>query len=341
MPTPMTEEEKAREAEVAQIVYKATIDGSTLPQVVLGRQQTEEFLDMVVDESALLKRVRNVRSSVPSWQINKLDLSEPVTELASLTHSERAPSESVVNLDTVKLRSTFDLKSDFTEDIRATSPEEVRRRIANMFAVRIGMDIELLGIQGDDSISTSITASDRLLKANDGWIQLLDDNAPAAQIIDAAGTTSCKKLFYDLIRKMPNKYKKMRQRLVWIVPPAIVEKWAYDLTGRATMLGDDTLVKDMNLIPGPFGIPMLPAGLMPEDQSYGTLSSTCARIILCDPKNLIYAVQREVKWEWERVPRSDAFESTVHTRVDFQIENVNACVMAKNVETGDGTDYTG
>lgn len=322
---------------VNEKLYKTVINGTNLSQTILGRQQTEAFIDLVVDESKLLKAVRNVKRDHPSGQINLLTFTEPVTEDAALTHSERAPSESVVNYDSKKTRSTFDLTSDFMEDVRASSPQEVQRNIAKMFAKQIANDHEQLAIEGNDTIATSVTASDRLLKTNDGIITILDDGIAAGQVIDAEGKNLSKKLFYDTMRVLPSKYKRNRNALRWLVSPAGWEKWMYDVSDRNTALGDRAVAGNA---PPPFGIQLFDVALMPEDLSYGTIASDCSRLILIDPQNIIFFVQRQITWEWMRQPRADTWEATVHMRSDIVLENINAVAMAKNISIS-GSDYTG
>jgi len=321
----------------AELLRKAAISGTTLPQVILNRQQVEKFLDDVRDETSLLKEVRNVRRDHPSGEINRLYFSGPVTEDASLTASTSTPSESVVNYDSTKLRSCFDLKTDFIEDIKAQSPEDARRAIAKMFATQIANDIEQLAIRGDSSISGSSTADDRLERTNDGYLKILDDNIPASQDIDAAGTAVSRALFKDMLSRMPTKYKKNTDKLRWIASPGVVEDWVYTMSSRATPAGDRAVE---GYVAAPFGIKFLRVPLMPEDIVYHTATTDCTEIIFTDPKNLLYFVQRKVTWEWEREPRSDQWEVTIHTRVDFQIEIPDACVRAKNVSLS-GTDYSG
>jgi len=327
--------EKGTLKETQEAIRKATINGTTLPNVILNRIQVDEFIDDVVDESVLLSKIRVARRSEPSGEINRLYFSGPVTEKASLTHSEREPSEAQVLFDTVKLRSTFDLSSDFMEDIKASSPEAARRRIAKLFASQIANDLEQLGIEGDDSIAGTTTASDRLLCANDGWSALMDDDLPAAQDLDALGAGPSKRLYFAMLRLMPTKYKKRKKNFRWVVSPSIQEDWVELMSARATPAGDQAVE---GYIAKPTGIPMLEVPLMPVDLTYGTGISDCGQIWLLDPKNLVYIIQRKIKWEWERNPRADTWEATVHTRADVIIENENAIVRAKNVSLT-GTDY--
>jgi len=323
--------------DIREQIRKATIDGDTLPSVILNRVQTQAFIDETVDESVLLKNIRVARRREPSGEINRLYFGEPVTEDASLTHSERTPSETSVTYDTKKARSSFDLTSDFMEDIKAASPAEARKMIASMFAKQISNDLEYLAIAGDESISGSTTASDRLLRTNDGFSAIMDDSLPSGQDIDAEGAGVSKKLFFDMIRALPSKWKRNKPNYRFILPPSLAENWTYSISEVATSMGDSA-TKGIQV--KPFGIPLLEVPLMPEDIEYSSAITDCAEIWLCDPKNLVMILQRSIKWEWERNPRSDLWEATIHTRSDFLIEIEKAVVRAKNVSIT-GTAYTG
>ena len=233
--------EKGSMEEVQEQIRKAVINSSTLPNVILNRVQTDAFIDETVNESVLLKSIRVAKRKEPSGEINRLYFDGPVSEDASLTHTERAPSETNVTYDTKKVRSSFDLTSDFMEDIKASSPAEARRRIALMFEKQIANDIEQLAIEGDDSIATSVTASDRLLRTNDGFSQLMDDNLPAAQDLDVEGAGISKKLFFDMLQLLPSKWKRNKAQYRWIMPPSLSENWVYLISERATPAGDSAI----------------------------------------------------------------------------------------------------
>jgi hypothetical protein len=62
---------------------------------------------------------------------------------------------------------------------------------------------------------------------------------------------------------------------------------------------------------------------------------------LTPPENLIMVVQRVVKREFDRKPRSDKWEVTVHSRIDFIVENYNMCVIAYDISTSlSASDYS-
>jgi len=332
-----TKVEKGSIEEVREQIRKAVINGTNLPNVILNRLQIDEFIDETVNESVLLKHIRVSKRREPSGEINRMYFDGPVSEDASLTHSERAPSETSVNYDTVKIRSSFDLASDFMEDIKANSPAAARQMITSMFVKQISNDMENLAIEGDDDIATSVTASDRLLRTNDGFSKLMNDNLPTAQDLDCAGAGISKKLFFDMLQRLPSKWKRNKGKYRWILPPSLNENWIYAISERATPAGDSAI---SGITIKPFGIPLLEVPLMPENLTYGTGVTDGAEIWLCDPKNLVMILQRAIKWEWERAPRSDKWEATIHTRSDFLIEIEKAVVRAKNVSIT-GTAYTG
>lgn len=329
------------------IQSKSAIDSSSLPNSVLNRQQSDRFIDLVINESVLLKHCRVQRTNANKGEINKLDLGTIVTEGAHTTSiaSTRVPTESVVTYDNEKYRSAFDLKTDFLED--NLEGKGIRDTLLTMFSKRISIDTEMAAIEGDDSLPTGDTQSvtNNLLGVNDGWSVILQANVPAAQQIDAAGAAPSKKLYYDMKRAIPSRYRAAKPDYVWIVPSGPSDKWQLDWSDRETSGGDNQLGTANSLKfwgmtrPGPWGIPMLEVPLMPEDLTWGTAGTDGSEIWLTPLKNLIYFVQRDITIEWDRRPRQDVWEVTIHFRVDFEVENCNMVVLAENVAMS-GSDYT-
>lgn len=323
-----------------ELMSKTAIDSNSLPNSVLNREQSNRFIDLVVDESVLLKKARVVRTNRNKGEINKLDLGTIVTEGAHTTSraSTRTPSESVVTYDCEKYRSAFDLKTDFMEDNLERAG--IRDTLLSMFSKRIAIDTELAAIEGDDSLNTgdAQTAENNLLGVNDGWTNILTGNVPGAQQIDAAGTAPSKVLYYQMKRAIPSRYRAAKPAYAWIVPSGPFDKWKLDWSDRETAGGDTAL--SSGLVPGPWGIPMFEVPLMPEDLSWGTSGTDGSQIWLTPFNNLIYFVQRDITIEFDRQPRQDVWEVTVHFRVDFEVENPELVVLSKNVAMS-GNDYTG
>ena len=321
-----------------QLMEKQVIDSPALPNSVMNRKQADRFIDLVENESVLLQNVRVVRVNENKGEINKLDLASIVTEGASTTSkaTTRTPSERVVVYDTEKYRSAFDLGTDFLEDNLEGSG--FRDTVMEMFSKRIATDTEIAAIQGDDSLTTGDGQSDlnNLLGPNDGWSKILRSTIPAAQIVDAAGAAPSKDLYYEMKRAVPSRYRVAKPLYTWIVPSGPADKWPLDISDRETQGGDSALVR--GVAPGPWGSPLLEVFQMPEDLTFGTAGTDGSEIWYTPPKNMIYFIQRKITIEWDRQPRQDLWEATIHFRVDFQWENVDLVIMATNVSLS-GTDF--
>lgn len=325
-----------------ELMSKSAIDSTSLPNSVLNREQANRFIDLVVNESVLLQNVRVVRTNRNKGEINKLDLGNIVTEGASTTSkaTTSVPTESVVTYDCEKYRSAFDLKTDFMED--NIERAGVRNTLLNMFSKRIAIDTELASIEGDNTLTVgdAQTAQNNLLGVNDGFNQILLDRVPAAQQIDASGAAPSKVLYYAMKRAIPSRYRAAKPNYTFVVPSGPYDKWRLDWSDRETAGGDTALSTAGVPGPGPWGINMLEVPLMPEDLTYGTAGTDGSIVYLTPLDNLIYFVQRDITIEFDRQPRADVWEVTIHFRVDFEVENSDLVVIAKNVAMS-GNDYTG
>jgi hypothetical protein len=300
-----------------------------------------------------VKSIRRVRVDHPKGEINKLDLGSIVTEGANnvSTATTNVPTESTVKYDMEKYRSAFDLKTDFLEDnIQGAS---VRDLVLDMFSKRIAIDTELASLRGDQTLNVGDgqSAANNLYGTNDGFLTILTANVPAAQQIDCNDTDPSVKLFYDMKRAIPTKYRVATPNYVFLVSPGTHDKYMYDqqrfhtsgtaAQGFAGAFNSEVAVEAQNgryRGPGPWGIPLFEVPLMPEDLGAGTDET---KIILTPLDNLVYFIQRDITIEFDRRPRTDSFECTIHFRVDFQVEQPDMCVVANEVGVGKGTDYTG
>lgn len=325
-----------------QIMQKSAIDSTSLPNSILTRQQADRFIDLLVDESVLMKRIRVVRIDHQKGEINKLDLGNIVTEGAHTTSkaTTHTPSERILVYDTEKYRSAFDLSTDFTED--NIEKAGIRDRLLSMFTKRMAIDSELALIKGDETLTTGDgqSAENNLLGVNNGLERILSNIVPAAQILDAAGAAPSKRLYYDMKRRIPSRYRAAKPDYVWIVPSGPADKWSLDWSDRETVGGDAALANKLGTRVGPWGIPMLEVPLMPEDLTFGTVGVDGSSIWLTPLKNLVAFIQRDITIEWDRQPRQDLWEVTIHYRTDFQVENGDLVIMAQNVAMS-GNDYTG
>ena len=102
----------------------------------------------------------------------------------------------------------------------------IRDTLLGMFTKQISIDSEMAAIEGDDDLTTGDgqSAENNLLGVNDGWNKILVAEVPAAQQIDAAGTAPSKKLYYDMKRAVPARYRVAKPDYIWIVPSGPFDK---------------------------------------------------------------------------------------------------------------------
>jgi len=316
----------------------SVIGPQSIPNSMLTREQSDAFINKMVDLTTILRMARIVKMNRPTKEINKLDIGRIVTEGANTTSRARTRivDESVIPLTSVKYRSAYDFNQDTFED--NLEGEALRNKVVDMMATQVANDIELAAIQSDSTILTGDAASDEnnLLGVNDGWRKDLLDNVPNAQILECGGAAPSEDLYYDMINALPPRYSRMTNDYKWLVPIRTYNKWWKDIAARQTQLGDEMIVNGE--LPGAFGVGMVKVTQFPEDLTYGTVGTDSSDVWLTPPSNLIYAIQRDIKLEWERVPRTDSWEATVHTRIDFAIENPDLVVMATGLKI-DGADY--
>jgi hypothetical protein len=305
---------------------------SVMQSASLRRDLATEFINLVVDESVLLRElVRVHRTDAPSGDIAKLNVNTQVTEVATEntdSGNTRRPVDSVLTFNTVKMRSALDVTGEWQEDnIEGAGG---RNTVLDAFFRAIANDVEQLAIEGDSSEAGS-TDEARLIKANDGY-NVLTTAALGARIVDAGDARASYKLLAKMLTDLPTKYKRDLSQLRWIMSWGSAQSLVDEYADRVTDFGDQ--MRSTGTLPPFLGIPVVIVPKIPEDLTLsGTAGTTGTFIWLTQPRNFTYIVQRDFRAEWERVPRSDRDELTIHMRNDFLVENTDAVVKATNVST--------
>ena len=304
----------------------------------LNPEQSDRFIDYMVDLSVLVKEVRFVKMNAPTREIDKLDLGTRKVRKATENvddHVDADTSFSKITLATVKLRLDWSLTSESLEDnLEGAALED---HIARLMAAQFANDLEDLYINGD-------TASvDPLLKSLDGWYKRAVNGAHV--VANPAGTGSTHELakgsFNVAIKAMPKKYMQQRSQLRFYTGTSPIQDFLNGLTDRSTPLGDQVIFGTPEGSHGggltnirPFGVSLMEVPLYDETLA-GTYSGQTGDHTWMDltfPQNRIVGVQREVKVYREFKPKKDAIEYTVYTRVANQVENLDAWVFVKDVK---------
>lgn len=310
---------------------------STLDSTAVSKELATKFINNVVDESILLRSIRKHITDKPSGDLTKLNITGYITEGATEntdSGNTRRPSSTGLSYVNKKTRSALDITGEVQEDnIEGPSGKQT---ILNAMVSAVANDKETLAIEGDSSVS-GVDDFSRLVKVNDGF-NVLTSAAAGAHVVAAGSKRFSYALSSVMKRAMPTKWKRNMSALRWIISANTQQDYIDEQAARVTPYGDT--IRQTSELPLINGISSLVVPLMPEDLSLtGTSGTTGTFVLLTDPQNLIYVVQREMTIEWWRNVRKDVDEATMYMRDDFLVQEPDAVVKASNVSVWTGHSY--
>lgn len=316
------------------------IDSTSNPNLMRPRE-ADAFIDLMTDNSQLLKDITVIRTDKCKGEVPRLDVSGPISSGADATTCpvEHGILDSYLTYDMVKYRSDFTIKADFLECSKLGS--NATDTLVNMFAKQINNDREAAAIEGNELLTIGDTQSayNNLMGVNDGFIAMACGCTPSCQIIDAQGHGPSPTLFHDMRKALPPRYRGQRDSYRYIVGPQVYDWWALERSARVSDAGDRALATNMG---GPiWGVNLYEVPLWPENLPFGSTGATEGTVIMYTPlANLVHFIQRDFSLEWERKPKCDAWEATMYWKVDQMIRNPDQVVLAVNVDPC-GTPYAG
>lgn len=284
-------------------------------------EQTDTFIQTLMDSPTLLNRARVVTMNGPQKKINKIGFGSRILRKAvsatPLADAERAkPDLGQITLNTKEVIAEIHLPYDVLEDnieggnigsAMGTSAGGLQDTLVALLGSRAALDLEELAINGD-------TASvDDYLALTDGFLK-----RATAHTVDAQGATLSKDVFKAAIKAMPDKYLRVRSDLDFFVSVDNETEYRDTVANRVTGLGDAALVTANAL--AAFGSPIAAAPLMPNTKGLYT-----------NPNNLVFGIQRRVNVEYDKDIRARKFIVVLTARIDFQIEEPDAMVKIINI----------
>lgn len=300
---------------------------------LLKPEQSDRFVDYMVDSTRLFPQVRTVRMSRDVQDIDKINVGRRILRGASEAVDDGinvGVRFTKISLTSSKFRADWELSRDVLEDNLEGAALE--GHIARLLTSQIGQDMEDLAINGDKD------SSDPLLHHLDGWQKRGETDG---HTVDWEGAPYSADVLGQMLRKMPRQYMQRRQGLRFFAGSDIVQAhvdYVGDLAAHAqnydprAALGEETEVP-FNAgysVMGKGGVRMLDVPLM---LSEGEGTDQTGSIWLVDPKNLVWGVRREVEVFSQFAQKKDTIEYTVYTRVAAAVEEVGAFVVATNVPT--------
>lgn len=335
-------------ATIQDMLMKAT-DGKSLDTSdlstygALNREQQEEFVNLVQDESVLLDEVRQEMVNNKKGSISKLSMDTPATAQAQVSGSsegsdvsglmaEASASFSDVTYDILKNGSYMDITREIGEESIEGSWNDFEEKLMSAWSTRIGNDLEIQAIQGNSSITADVDAIEQLLNYNDGWLKIANDSG---NVIDWDGDAFTTDVFSEAMRALPSKYQSSMDNYNFYGSFNLEQEIRDYWEDRGTPLGDAIANGQENLTPR--GVPFMRVPKWPDNNYFlqtdydDSGSDSRTHVLLANPQNLVYVVYREMRNYLTFQERTDSFEGTFYSYTDYMIEEPNAVVLVKNI----------
>jgi len=314
-----------------QRLTKATISTSGW-SYGLTTDEAKVFIDYLVDESVLLKKVRTVQMKARTQNIDKIGLGDNVfvKGVAGVdpgdTVSITGPTQ--VELVSKEIVGIVSVGDDTRED--NIEGEAFVQHLLRMIGAKGANQIEQASIHGDTAVSDT-----GILDRWDGIYKIA--KAGGAHVRDAMndsdrywpGTNGAKAT--KLVKLMPTKYRQDLRTLAWILHPDLYLDYNEELAskGYSEALASIAGVRDVPLK----GIQNVQVPLLKTDMAFTTGTDPVVNhtdgsiVILTDLRNIIVGIQREIKIEPQRNARKRATDYVLSMRSAVQVENCDAVVI--------------
>jgi hypothetical protein len=306
-----------------EIIKKADLALSDLSSGggLLNAEQTDRFIQVLIDSPTILNRARVVTMNSPQRKINKIGFGSRImraaTSATALSSGDRVkPDLSQVTLNTKEIIAEVNLPYDVLEDnieggnigvALQSGAGGIHDTIVKLIAERAALDLEELILLGDTG------SGDSYLALIDGYLKLA-----TSHVVSAGGATINKNLLKNGVKAMPDKYLRNRSALTHFVSVDNETEYRDTYASRQTALGDNMLQGTSPLFA--YGSELIGVPLMPA-----------AKGLYTNALNLIFGVQRRINIEFDKDIRARTFIIVLTARVDAAIEETDAVVTYSNI----------
>ena len=286
---------------------------------LLQPAQAQKFIRILIQESVVLKMSTVVPMRSPKQLIEKIRFGGRIlragTESAALAVGDRVkPDLGSVELDAQLFKAEVRLNNEVLED--SIERGALRQTIMQLMGESISRDMDEVIVQGDTA------SGDAFLAKLDGILKQATSN-----LVDAAGATTNKSIFRDMLKAMPSEFLRNRKQLRYMTSVDSEIDYRDSLAERATMVGDKFLEQDAPVAYS--GIPVVDVPLFPENLG-GLNDST--NVVLTDPKNVNVGIWRNIRLETDKDISEGVLIIVATMRFDVKFAEETAVVKAINVK---------
>ena len=304
-----------------EIIGKAAIQTNTMASGILNPEQARKFVQQTFEATNLGPLVRHEMRTSKTGEIDKIGIASRIVRKKTENTDDGYRADvktSKIEYATTAVRLPWEITEEtLRENIEGQNFEDI---VTNLMTTQLGIDMEDLYLNGDESTSATDPDYD-FLKINVGWIKQLS----AGHVVDASqspysGAMSLD-LFYATLQAIPNKYNNGKLR--WLMSPKRAQEWELFLLDKVITQGG--AVPD-SIYTAPARIPVVECPSMPD-----------TRIILTDPKNLIvvntYGMQIRKTVEGKEAIMQDKRFYVVHLDYDPVIEETDATAIINGLSS--------
>jgi HK97 family phage major capsid protein len=289
---------------------------------ILGAEQSRRFIDLVTDQSVMLREARVVRMRSAVTELDTISTSGRVSRLKAEGVAPSALSEpafSKVTLRAVDIITPFELTFEALED--SIEGGDLESTVIAAMAKQTATDLEELSIRGDKA------SADAFLCGLDGWRVL----AGSGHVQNVLGDELEKDTLAAMYKALPDKHKRAHGDLRFFFAPACVQDWHDSFADRPTAAGDAALQSAQT--PPYMGVPVVPVPAIPSNLSGvgGYTGTNLSYGFLTPRSNLVFGIHREIRVDKDRDIMRGVNVYAITTRVAVGFENADAVVVAVNV----------
>jgi HK97 family phage major capsid protein len=308
-------EQLSQRADIA--LADLTSNGGILPP-----EQNDTFIRMLIDQPTLIRQVRTVPMNAPEMKLNKIGFGSRILRVAPqgtvpyeqdngvnnryLPAAQRAaPVTSQIPLTTKEIMAEVRIPYEVLED--NIERGNLQTTILALIAERAALDLEELLLLGDTA------SGDAYLALMNGILKRTTSN-----VVNAQNGAISVGTFNNLKKAIPTRYRRNTGAMRFFSSMDREADYRVTVASRGTDLGD-ALMTSNNPLPV-LGVPLVSAALMPN-----------ANLLLTDPKNIIFGIQRNIRIEQDRDIRSREIIIVLTCRVGITIEEETAIAKVINL----------
>lgn len=296
----------------------------------LNAPQVRTFLDYMWDQTVLGSQVRTERIKGETAELTRMAVGERLLRVATEAVDDGVNVGAAfgkISISTTKFRLDWEISTEALED--GLEGDALEDHVARLMAAQVANDLEDYAINAD-----SDKAGENLsLGAFDGWAKRASTTGHLISL--DAGSKLDRTVLSRMIKAMPRKGMQNRAGLKFFASSNAIQDL---LDSEATLqqeVANNVSTSGADHVSGPLGYsaPRMYGQNVQEVPLFDDTRDDGGQVWLTNPKNLIWAVQREVQVFREFVPKKDSIEFTLFCRVGTAIEDPNSFVVAEGIET--------